>query len=68
MVNNLVLSLVNSILGQGKPTSKGNYAYVCPFHTSNPPGKKNFEINLKELAKDRKFSNISHYIKQYETP
>ena len=48
MVNNLVLSLVNSILGQGKPTSKGNYAYVCPFHTSNPPGKKNFEINLTE--------------------
>jgi len=46
MLNHSLISLVNSVLGTGKPTSRGNYAYVCPFHTSNPPGKKNFEINF----------------------
>lgn len=48
MVNHLLLSLVNSVLGQGKPRARGNYAYVCPFHISNPPGKHNFEINFTE--------------------
>jgi DNA primase len=48
MLNHPLIALVNSVLGTGKPTSKGNYAYVCPFHTSNPPGKKNLEINMGE--------------------
>jgi DNA primase len=48
MINQPLIALINSILGTGKPTSKGNYAYVCPFHTSNPPGKKNLEINMGE--------------------
>lgn len=48
MLNQPLIALVNSVLGTGKPTSKGNYAYVCPFHTSNPPGKKNLEINMLE--------------------
>jgi DNA primase len=48
MLNQSLIALVNSVLGKGKPTSRGNYAYVCPFHISNPPGKKNFEINFTE--------------------
>lgn len=48
MVNQLLITLTNSILGSGKKRSKGNYAYVCPFHVSNPPGKTNFEINFTE--------------------
>jgi DNA primase len=48
MVNQLLVTLVNSLLGFGKPKSRGNYAYVCPFHTSNPPGKMKLEINFIE--------------------
>lgn len=46
MENAALLILLESILGSGNKASKGNYAFVCPFHTSNPPGKKNFEVNL----------------------
>jgi len=46
MENSILISLVDSILGPGKNTARGNRAYVCPFHISNPPGKKNFEINF----------------------
>jgi len=52
MSNNILTSLVDSVLGSGKSTSKGNRAYVCPFHTSNPPGKKNLEINLNITEKN----------------
>ena len=49
MTNQLLLNLVNKALNQvGKPTSRGNYSYVCPFHISNPPGKKNLEVNFTE--------------------
>jgi DNA primase len=51
MLNQPLIALVNSVLGVGKPTAKGNYAYVCPFHTSNPPGKKNLEVNMSENEK-----------------
>ena len=51
MINQALVAITNSILGTGKATSKGNYAYVCPFHTSNPPGKKNFEINFTKNTK-----------------
>ena len=44
--NSILLHLLESVLGKGIPKSKGNVAFVCPFHTSNPPGKKNFEIDL----------------------
>ena len=45
-MNELLVNLVNRKLGSGKRTSKGNIAYCCPFHISNPPGKKNFEVNF----------------------
>lgn len=48
MINQLLVTLVNSVLGSGKPKSRGNYAYVCPFHISNPPGKRKLEINFNE--------------------
>ena len=45
MVNQLLLALVNSVLGVGKPTSRNNYAYHCPFcHHSKPK----LEVNLTE--------------------
>lgn len=48
----ILLPLLESVIGKGIPKSKGNYAFVCPFHTSNPPGKKNFEINLDTNEKN----------------
>lgn len=47
MRNELLVTLVNSILGEGKPTSRGNVAYVCPFHKSSSNSKK-LEINFNE--------------------
>lgn len=52
MVNEFLVTLVNSVLGKGKKTSRGNYSYVCPFHISNPPGKHNFEVNFDENSKN----------------
>jgi DNA primase len=45
MVNQLVVTLVNSILGVGNPTSRGNYAYKCPFCNHHKP---KLEINFDE--------------------
>jgi DNA primase len=45
MVNQFLVSLVNSVLGQGKPTARNNYAYNCPFcHHVKPK----LEVNLTE--------------------
>lgn len=43
MVNEFLVNLVNSVLGPGKKTSRGNYAYHCVF--CNHP-KPKFEINF----------------------
>lgn len=45
MVNQLLISLTNSVLGTGKSTSKGNYAYYCPFCSHK---KRKLEINFTE--------------------
>ncbi len=45
MVNQLLISLANSVLGTGKSTSKGNYAYYCPFCSHK---KRKLEINFTE--------------------
>ena len=45
MVNQLLVSLVNSVLGSGKPTARDNHAYHCPF--CNHP-KPKLEIQLTE--------------------
>ena len=31
MVNHILVNFINRELGTGKPTSKNNYAYYCPF-------------------------------------
>lgn len=46
MENAALLILLESVLGKGRKTNRGNYGFVCPFHVSNPPGKKNLEINI----------------------
>ena len=45
MVNHLLVSLVNSVIGAGKPTSGDNYSYNCPFCNHYKP---KLEINFKE--------------------
>jgi len=45
MVNHLLVSLVNSVIGAGKPTSGTNYSYNCPFCNHYKP---KLEINFQE--------------------
>lgn len=78
MENAALLILLESVLGKGQKTSRGNYAFVCPFHTSNPPGKKNFEIQLNTNEKnenkahcwgcDAKFKTIRAIFRKLKTP
>ena len=44
MVNQLLVTLVNSIFKTGKPTARNNYAYDCPFCGKS----KKLEVNLTE--------------------
>lgn len=48
MVNNILLGLVENILGEGKPTSRGNYAFYCP---KCKHFKRKLEINLISTTK-----------------
>ena len=45
MVNQLLVNLVNSVLGSGKATARNNYAYHCPFCHHHKP---KLEVNLTE--------------------
>jgi len=46
MINELLVNLVNSVLGTGKRTARGNQAYHCPFcHHSKPKLEVNFTEN-----------------------
>ena len=45
MVNQLLVTLVNSVLGTGKATARNNYAYHCPFCHHHKP---KLEVNLTE--------------------
>jgi DNA primase len=46
MINELLVNLVNSVLGAGKRTARGNQAYHCPFcHHSKPKLEVNFTEN-----------------------
>jgi len=48
MINQSLVSLANSVLGTGKATARGNYAYHCPLcHHSKPK----LEVNMTENAK-----------------
>jgi DNA primase len=50
MVNQLLVALVNSVLGPGKPTARGNQAHTCPFCHHHKP---KLEINLSEGNGDK---------------
>ena len=75
MVNQALLSTINSVLGVGKKTSKGNYAYHCPFCHHHKP---KLEINLVESDKgehkwhcwvcDKRGSSIPKLFKLIEAP
>ena len=48
MENNALLLLLESVLGKGKATSKGNYAFNCPLCNHHKP---KLEINLETNSK-----------------
>jgi DNA primase len=48
MVNQLLVTLVNSVLGSGKQTARGNIAYTCPHCQHHKP---KLEINFTENKK-----------------
>jgi DNA primase len=53
-VNHLLLNLVISVLGKGKSTSKGNYAFPCPECKHHKP---KFEVNFDETSSNFQFFN-----------
>ena len=52
MDNTALLFLTESVLGKGQSTSKGNYAFKCPFCTHH---KNKLEINLRTTSKRENF-------------
>jgi DNA primase len=50
MVNELLVNLVNGILGTGKRTARGNQSYTCPFcHHHKPKLEVNFTENSEGI-------------------
>jgi DNA primase len=49
MVNGVLLGLVQSVLGKGNATSRGNYSFHCPFCNHRKP---KLEINLVPTTKN----------------
>ena len=54
MDNTALLFLVESVLGKGQSTSKGNFAFKCPFCTHH---KNKLEINLRTTSKRENFQH-----------
>ena len=52
MENAALLVLVESVLGKGQATSKGNYAFKCPFCSHH---KNKLEVSLRTTAKKENF-------------
>jgi DNA primase len=52
MENTALLFLLESVLGKGQSTSKGNYAFKCPFCTHH---KNKMEISLRTTSKRENF-------------
>ena len=75
MVNQLVINLVNSVLGAGKPTARGNQAHTCPFcHHTKPKLEINFDENATYYQKwhcwvcDKKGSKLMSLFKAIDAP
>jgi DNA primase len=73
MVNELLVNLVNSVLGTGKRTARGNQAYTCPFcHHHKPKLEVNFTENSKGVnqwacwACSKKGKSIKSLFKQVQ--
>ena len=71
MVNELLVNLVDSVLGTGKRTARGNKAYSCPYCNHHKPKLEvNFTQNKKGYnpwhcwACDKKGSRISSLFKK----
>ncbi len=52
MENTALLFLIESVLGKGQSTSKGNYAFKCPFCTHH---KNKMEVSLRTTSKRENF-------------
>jgi len=52
MVNQILLGLIQSVLGKSTPTARGNHSFSCPFcHHKNPK----LEVNLIPNKKNENF-------------
>ena len=75
MVNQLLVTLVNSVLGSGKATARNNYAYSCPLCNHHKP---KLEVNLTEnregknpwhcWACDARGTTVYNLFKQVKAP
>ena len=75
MINELLVNLVNSVLGTGKRTARGNQAYNCPFCNHTKP---KLEVNLTEnregknpwhcWACDARGTTVYNLFKQVKAP
>ena len=71
MINELLINLVDSVLGGGKRTARGNKAYHCPYCNHHKP---KLEVNFSQTKKgynpwhcwvcDKKGSRISSLFKK----
>ena len=75
MINELLVNLVDSVLGTGKRTARGNVAYNCPYcNHSKPKLEVNFTENKKGYnpwhcwACDKRGSRISTLFKKLGSP
>ena len=54
MVNQVLLGLVQSVLGKGSPTARGNHSFTCAFCNHKTP---KLEVNL---VPNKKNENLWH--------
>ena len=75
MINQSLVALTNSVLGFGKQTARGNYAYHCPLCKHHKP---KLEVNMSENSKgenpwhcwvcDKKGKKLYQLFKAVEVP
>jgi DNA primase len=75
MINQSLIALTNSVLGFGKQTARGNYAYHCPLCKHHKP---KLEVNMSENSKgenpwhcwvcDKKGKKLYQLFKAVEVP
>jgi len=75
MINQALVATLNSVLGTGKSTARGNFAYHCPFCNHHKP---KLEVNLTENPKgehpwncwvcNKKGKKLSNLLKAIDAP